>query len=137
MHFVMKRRWKRKRTCWRKTCIAKTRRQRRYTTIWSVDWNWMAVYVTRPTCGNRKMSQNWIGHLVQLSWVWSGAVIISTSSTQLNSTQLDTAKCWESQNLPQLDQLSWDESRVVIPIGLNSTSWDELSPVRRCDQGLR
>jgi len=78
------------------------------------------------------------GHLVQLSWVWSGAVIVTT--TRLNSTG-QTAKCWESQNLWQLDQLSWDELRVVITAPdrtqLNQLSWVELSPVGRCsDQGL-
>ena len=43
----------------------------------------LLVLLTSPTRWNRKLGQDWIGHMVQLSWVWSGAVIITT--TQLNS----------------------------------------------------
>jgi len=54
-------------------------------------------------------------------------------------TPLTQPNVQTSWNLWQLDQLSWDESQVVNtapPIGLNSTSWVELSPVGRCDQGF-
>jgi len=61
------------------------------------------------------------------------------NSTQLNSTG-HTAKCSESQSLWQLDQMSWDESRVIITAPdwtqLNQLRWVELSPVWRCDRGF-
>ena len=93
---------------------------------------------------NKKTGSRLKGSLVELSWVEFDRALWSL--LRLNSTG-DTAKCSESQNLPQLDQLSWDQSinqsinqSIGLwsqrPTGLNQLSWVELSPVRRCDQGF-
>jgi len=96
-----------------------------YNSAWRLNRWKLFLLFTFPARWNRKLGRA-EGHLVQLSWVGSGTVIITT--TQLNSTG-HTAKCSESQNLWQLDQLSWDESRVVITAPdraqLNQLSWVE------------